>query len=411
MSSALVGRPSVERDEVEPPARLGRVLLNGAAVAAWVCLAGFAVVAAPALIAWLGDGATEPMLDVLSVAGAGWLLGLGATLTTADASWGLTPLGLTAISLVLAYRGGVWAADSSALTSGSRVGALLATATLGAGLLGGVAATLLGLDAVSVDPGEAALQAGLVTATGVTIGLLVSAERWRDALARLVPAPVAGSFAPALGALAVLAAVAAGLTTMALVGSFGTITSLLDQIDPGPAGVLALLMASLAYLPTLMIWVMEVLVGPGVDLTAQVAVSSSGVDVGPLPGFPLLGVVPEAVPGWLPLLGAATLVASGLVGGMLVHRRRAPSRDVGQLVVTGGLAGLGVGVGVAVASWAARGPMGPGDLAQVGGASALVGVIAGAVVGTCAIVTVLALTWRPTVHRPRREVNASLSES
>jgi len=411
VSSALVDRPRVEQGDGHPPERLTRALLNGAAVAAWVCVVGFGVVAAPALIAWLGAGATEPMLDVLSVAGAGWLLGLGATLSTQDASWGLTPLGLTAVSMVLAYRGGVWAGDSSALTTGSRVGALLLAATVTAGVLGGLVATGLGLDGVTVDRGEAAAQAGLITVSGVAIGLAASGGQWRDSLLQRVPAPLAGSFASAVGALAVLAFAAAGLTTMALLGSFGSITSLLDQIDPGAAGVLALLMASLAYLPTLMVWVLEVLVGPGVNLTAQVAVSSSGVAPGPLPGFPLLGVVPESVPGWLPLLGTGTMVVSGLVGGVLVHRRQAPDQGLGWVALGGGLVGLLVGGAVAVLAWAASGPMGPGDLAQVGGAPALVGVIAGVVVGACAVVTLLALRWRPTGQRPSRERNASLSES
>lgn len=410
--SALVDRSGVDQGDVGQPAQLGRVLLSGAAVGVWVCVAGFAVVAAPTLIAWLGAGATEPMLDVLSVAGAGWLLGLGATLTTADASWGLTPLGLTVISLVLAYRGGLWAADSASLTTGSRAGALLLTATVSAGAVAGVVAAQLSLAAVTVDPGEAASQAGLITASGVALGLLAIGGPWRDSLVHRIPAPLLGSLAPALGAVAVLAVAAAGLTTLAVLGSFGTITSLLNQIDPGAAGVLALLVASLAYLPTLMVWTLEVIIGPGVSLSAQVAVSSSGVDAtGPLPGFPLLGVVPESVPGWLPLLGTVTMVVSGLVGGVLVRRRRSSDQGLRRTVVSGGLVGVLVGLGVAVASWSAGGPMGPGDLAQVGGSPALAGAIAAVIVGVCAVLTVLVLEWRPTAHRPSRDLSASLSES
>jgi hypothetical protein len=330
VSSALADHPRLRSDVPDPGVSLARLLVHGAAVALWVCVVGFGVVAAPVLVAWLGSGATEPLGDALSVAAAGWLVGLGATLTTPDATWNLTPLGLTLVSLVLAYRGGVWAAESSRPTTGARVGALAAAVTVTAGGLGALTASVLTAAQVTIDPGEAGAQAALVTLTGAAVGMLAAEPDVRASLVSRLPDWVRGAAAPAAAAGATLLAGTAGVMTVALVGAFGTVSSLVEQISPGVAGVVTLLVLSLVYLPTLLLWTLAVLVGPGVDLGAQVSVTAQQVQVGPLPGFPLLGIVPETMPGWVRVLGPFVLLAAGVVTGALVARRGRVGRRGGR---------------------------------------------------------------------------------
>jgi hypothetical protein len=183
--------------------------------AAWTIVVGLAVVAAPVLLAWLGSGAREPLVDVLAVAAAGWLLALGATLSTADASWGLLPLGLTIVLVVLASRAAGWAAETCGARTRSALLVLVAAFTGTGAVLAAVAALLSGPAAglaVRVDPGEAAARALLVLGTGAAVGLLREG-RWR------VEGWSARLAIPALGALAVLVAVSAAVTTVALVAS------------------------------------------------------------------------------------------------------------------------------------------------------------------------------------------------
>jgi hypothetical protein len=406
----VAGRARLEPG-TESSVSLARLLAIGSVVAAWACVGGFAVVAAPVLIAWLGSGAQEPLVDVLSVAGAGWLLGLGATMSAGEATWGLTPLGLTLLSLVLAYRGGLWAAESSGPLSSARVAALLGSTALTSAAIGGVTASAMSLDGLSVDPGEAAAQAGLVIATGAGAGVLAIDATWRRRVAEHLPGWLTAALRPALAALAVLAAGAAAVTTAALVGSFGTMTSLLEQLDPGGAGLLALTMTCLGYLPTLMVWTLAVLLGPGVSLGSEVTVTLWAVDGGPLPGFPLLGVVPEAIPGWLPAVGALTVAGAGLAAGMLVSRRSGPQVRRWELSATAGTAGLLVGVAVAVTAWAASGPMGPGDLSWLGVNAAAVGGLAGVAVALAATLTATARAWRRGDYRPSLADSDSFSVS
>jgi hypothetical protein len=385
--------------------------MYGAAVAVWVCVVGFGVVAAPVLVAWLGDGATEPLGDALSIAAAGWLFGLGATLTPADASWNLTPLGLTLVSLVLAYRGGIWAAESSRPITGARAGALAAAATVTAATIGALAASAITVRQISIDPGDAAAQTALVTMTGAAAGLLAAEPELRGLLSARLPGWLRGGAIPAAGALATLVGVSAALMTVALVGSFGTVSSLVEQIAPGVAGLVTLLVLSLVYVPTLIVWTLAVLVGPGVSLGAQVSVTAQGVQVGPLPGFPLLGAVPESMPAWVAVIGPLAMVGAGVVAGVLVCRRVPVGGAWWQGPARSAVAGVMVAVAVSVLAWAASGGMGPGDLAWVGARAGHVGLLAGAAVGVSAAVTAAVLGWRGERYSPSRDVSESVTAS
>jgi hypothetical protein len=409
VSSALADHPRLRSDVPDPGVSLARLLVHGAAVALWVCVVGFGVVAAPVLVAWLGSGATEPLGDALSVAAAGWLVGLGATLTTPDATWNLTPLGLTLVSLVLAYRGGVWAAESSRPTTGARVGALAAAVTVTAGGLGALTASVLTVAQVTIDPGEAGAQAALVTLTGAAVGMLAAEPDVRASLVSRLPDWVRGAAAPAAAAGATLLAGTAGVMTVALVGAFGTVSSLVEQISPGVAGVVTLLVLSLVYLPTLLLWTLAVLVGPGVDLGAQVSVTAQQVQVGPLPGFPLLGIVPETMPGWVRVLGPFVLLAAGVVTGALVARRGRVGQAWWQGPATAAVSGLAVAVAVSVLTWASSGAMGPGDLAWVGVSAGAAGLVAGGAVAAAGATTAALLGRRG--YGSSRDRSASVSAS
>jgi len=408
VSSALADRAHSDELHAEPPTSIARMLAQGAAVAVWACVAGFGVVAAPVLVAWLGAGLAEPLEDALSVAGTGWLLGMGATLSALDGYWALTPLGLTLVSLLLAYRGGLWVAEGASPVTGSRLAVAVGSTALTAAALGGVVASAVTSDLVRIDPGEAAAQSGLVVATGAAVGVLsVELDRRRGLLA--APGWLVAARRPALAALAVLSAAAAGLTTVALIGSFGTITSLLEQLDPGAAGLLALLVLCLAYLPTLLVWVLAVLLGSGVSLGAVVSVNATGVDAGSLPGFPLLGVVPQTMPGWLAPAGLVTVLVAGAVAGLIAGRGYDAGHRWWEPTATVGAAAVGVAVVVALVSWAASGAMGPGDLSWVGVEAATAAGRAGVGVAAAGMVAAGVLTWR--AHRPSREASDSLSAS
>lgn len=412
MSSAVVSRPQPDGSGSAPaglPASLARLLAHGSAVGVWVCVATFGVVAAPVLVAWLGSGADEPLLDAVSVAVAGWLLGNGATVVTPDASVDLTPLDLTVVALLLAYRGGLWAGESGHPLTGTRIGVMLGSTGLTSAAIGGVAAAVLAADGFGVDPGDAAVQVGLVAGAGAAVGVLRTDAAWRRDFASRVPTWVLAAGTPVVAALALVLAASAALTTVAIVASFSTVTDTLAQLDPGAAGSFALLALCLAYLPTLLVWVLAVAVGATVSVGASVMVSAASVSTGALPGFPLLGVVPDTVPRWVPVFGGAALVAAGVVAGFMAHRsvHRVAGSAGWHAPATATLSGLAVGLAVAVATWAASGSMGPGDLAVAGAEPSRVGGVVALVVGLVAAGTAAVAAWRES----RRGQSPSLDDS
>lgn len=376
----------------------------GVAVGVWVSLAGLVVVAAPVLLAWLGEGAAEPLSDAVVIAAAGWLLGVGATVVTPDAAWGLTPVGLALVSIVLAYRGGHWIAASARASTG-----LVATSTglaaATAGLLAAGTALVVGSDVLAVGAADAAVHAGLLVLVSVAAGVVRSDHPVAGVVSSALPVVVRGSLLPAVGAAAVLLAASAALTTAAMVGSFGTITSLLGQLDPGLAGTVALFVLSLAYLPTIIVWALAVLVGPGVAIGSEVALRAGTAEAQTLPGFPLLGVVPADLPEWLPAVGVTAMLAAGVVSGLLVVRRRAADETLPTMGLRAVLAGIVVGGLVALGSCAASGPFGPGALSSVGVDVAAVGGVVACGVAVTGAACAVALSRR------RRDQSPSLSET
>jgi hypothetical protein len=159
-------------------------------------------------------------------------------------------------------------------------------------------------------------------------------------------------------------------------------------------GVLALLVLSLAYLPTAIVWAMSVLVGPGVTLGSGVSLSLGGATAGPLPGVPLLGAVPTSVPAWWLGVAAVAGVGAGAFAALLHVRRLPQGIDPLRAAAAGVGSGLLAGAGAGLAAWTATGPAGPGDLAEVGTTPAAVAAVVALAVGVVAALGASAWAWR-----------------
>ncbi|WP_207205392.1 DUF6350 family protein [Microbacterium protaetiae] len=184
------------------------------------------------------------------------------------------------------------------------------------------------------------------------------------------------------------------LTAVTGIGALGVIAALLLRGDEVIAlyqaanldatGVIVVSLAQLAYLPTLIVWALSFIAGPGFAVGTATAVSPAGTQLGVVPGIPVLGLLPESVSPWLLLLVLLPIGAGVLAGWMLRGQMPRPG-DVGagEPAVRGAStswrredygvrAGVAVGVavlsaaGAALAAWAASGAFGPGRLALVG---------------------------------------------
>lgn len=296
----------------------------------------------------------------------------------------IAPTAFAAFTMLFAARSGRRASRAGAATTGVVTG----TAVFGAVALG----VALSSES-SVAATETWLAMALPTALFVVPGAIgafvtewIEADlgpvaRLRDRIESaehgwgLVPALAARGSAIALVALA---GVSAAVLALAVVLGAGTIVALFQTAHVDALGATMLTIAQLAFLPTLMIWSVAFVAGPGFALGASTLVSSAGAQSGIVPGIPILGAVPEHVSSWLLLL-ALLPVAVGAFAGWVVRSRLCAQMPKGtqRLPVRGVLvAAIAVPAGaiIAVLSLFASGSAGPGALARVGPDPLLTGV-------------------------------------
>jgi len=171
---------------------------------------------------------------------------------------------------------------------------------------------------------------------------------------------------------------------------YATIAGLSQSLGAGVDGGIALLVAELAFLPNLVVWLAAWMLGPGFALGTGTAVAPGGTLLGPVPGIPLLG----ALPGDAPLFGVLWLLVPVLVsfvGAWLVHGERREGRPGAAArgravswwypIAVGAGAALVAAVVLGLLAWWSGGAAGPGRLADVGPDAWAVAGIAAATVG------------------------------
>ena len=129
--------------------------------------------------------------------------------------------------------------------------------------------------------------------------------------------------------------------------------------------VLGLVLIQLGWVPTMAVWALAWIVGPGFAVGTGSVFAPDLVIAGAVPSLPLLGLLPKSPVGpvgvYLPLLvTVATMLAAWRARRALQHL------TIGQALMAALAASLGVAVGALVLGWAASGPVGPGRMAQVG---------------------------------------------
>ncbi|GAA2066771.1 DUF6350 family protein [Microbacterium hatanonis] len=410
------------------------VVLLAALDAVIAAAGGVAVVLAPLTLLWVvGFGSGADWATLWPASGAIWQLGhlvpLDLTLpaeylniagidpTAASFTLSLAPLALAVFTALFAARSGRRAAQAGAPATGAVTGVVVFTA------IAAVVALTTANALATVELWQAVLFPALVFGLPAVLGAFV--ESWRldehGSIARLRSRIEHGTWGALPGllvrgtAISVtgLIGVAAAIAGAAVLLRGGEIVALFEAAHVDAAGVIVLALAQLAYLPTLIVWALSFVAGPGFALGEGTAVSPAGTQLGVLPGIPVLGVVPESSTTWLLLLALLPVSVGVLTGWMLRSRLAAmphAARDhdggllfrlvlaVSVAVVTGALAALLAVLG--------SGSIGPGRLARIGpDAGALAFTVGVEVLVGAAI---LLLLPRRASDDERREVAASV---
>ena len=238
----------------------------------------------------------------------------------------LAPLAFAAFTVIFAARSGVRASRADAWVTGVVTSSLAFAAIVTA-----VALTADNPIAL-VERWQAILVPALLFAVPALVAALVTewseagvgaVARVRDRAERL---PHHWGDVPALaargGAVVVVGLVGAGaaVAAVALFARAGQMVALFQAGDADVLGATVITLAQLAYVPTLVVWGLSFVAGPGFAVGEGTAVSPAGTQVGVVPGLPALGAVPESTTSWLLLL-ALVPVALGALAGWIARSR------------------------------------------------------------------------------------------
>jgi hypothetical protein len=175
--------------------------------------------------------------------------------------------------------------------------------------------------------------------------------------------------------------VAALVVSVLLVLNFSSVISLYEALQPGAYGIIALSIAQLALLPTVVVWVFSWLIGPGFALGVGAMVSPLGTSLQAVPALPLAGIVPQVVPSWsLAIIALPAVIAFGAGiasrtrllgetrGGLWVGDSGTPwfAQPALMSLFSALLASVVAAGGGALLAALAGGEMGPGRFVQVG---------------------------------------------
>lgn len=347
--------------DVPEPSR--RPVVAGAAAGLWSLFVGMALVSCLVMAVWAvspnSDGDTAGAWRAASYT---WLAAHQVPLELGGRLLSVLPLGAVVPGLLLTRRAARWAGQLLPAPSPREAGVLVAACAAVYGAGGAGLAWLSAVATDGADPLPALLGTAIVATLGATWGVAPDAGLLPGVRAR-IPDRVWRTVVGGLAAVVGLFAVGGVLVTVSLVRHSPHIVATAVELNAGLVGAAALTTVGALSLPTLNIWAMSVIVGPGFQVGTGDAVTAFGGQVEILPALPVLAAVPASIPDWVPVLLIAPIVLGVLAG------RIRWGRDLPTLAWTlESAVGLAIVVAMLVGglSAVAAGSMGGGRLASVG---------------------------------------------
>ncbi|MDI3240436.1 DUF6350 family protein [Arthrobacter sp. AL08] len=376
--------------------------LQGALESAQAAVISALMVAAPIFVVWATAGFQNGATDVLArLSGQSWLLihgvpllldtvGMGATAQPQSGVLSLTPLGLTLIPFLLAWRAGRRLARASYTDQ-------LWQALLGSSLVYAGFGLATGFICRTADVGVGLWSAALIPLIPFGTGMVVGARREAGSWSRLIGVDAvawlsrtsqhsrwAGSYlgsAVKAGFVALTASLAmcCVLLAVTLFIHWNLVIAVYEGLEAGPFGGAALTIAQLGFLPNLAVVALAWTSGAGVALGIGSQAGALGTAVGPLPSIPVFAALPAGTLDYAAAALVVPVLAGTLAGwwflregenhfdewlSIKIHARwftaTASTLVLGAMV--GSIAGL-LGAGLA---WLAGGSAGIGRLTEIG---------------------------------------------
>lgn len=366
------------------------VAILAAVDAAIAAAVGLAALLAPLTLLWtVAFGGAADWGALWPITGTLWQFGHGVPLDVdmsaelvravgvapeaAAFTLSVTPLAFLVFTLLFAARSGTRAARAGAWP----LGVIAGTATFV--LIAAAVALTSRVDAAHTPFALAILLPPAVYLVGAVAGAVRAV--WEDGDGGVVdrihdlvdswgdwgpvPAATVRGTAIAIAAVTAAGALAVALSTLT---RGGEVVALFQASRVDALGATVVTLGQLAYLPTVIVWAVSWLAGPGFAVGVGTAVSPAGTQLGVVPGIPLFGLLPEHTSIWM-LIVVLLPIGAGAFAGWVVRSRlvwEGTPLGIGQrLAIAGGIGALTAGI-AAVTAVLASGSIGPGRLAETG---------------------------------------------
>lgn len=288
------------------------------------------VVLVPTLLGWMLDPRPGASLaEPLGAAASLWLLVQGAHLGSGATVVALVPLVLGALAVWAASRGASRALDTADLEDEFAADLFPRSVVLVAGRWWIGYAVAVGLASALTLVGSLPLRWPSLAVPLVAVPLLALAISVRR-LARVgdvlgprfdtlvAPDVARRAWGPAVRGLMLLLGIALLLVVVAIIRSWGSVSSLQSEAGAGVLGGLLLAGVQVAALPNLALWVVSFLAGPGFSVVDGAHTSLSGSTSGLMPLVPVFGAMPE--PGDYPWVTSLVVLVPVLIGAHIGRR-------------------------------------------------------------------------------------------
>lgn len=375
------------RPEVDPGIKhypLPVAAFLGAVSAAFISLIiCFATVFVVWVLAAHGD---ESLPQVLRASGAAWLGAHLVPLTIGGNIFGLLPWGFLAVPGILCWKSMHWSLKSAQPSSARGFWLTSFYFTISYVLIASLVCLLSSTRDLFAAQLSTALHSFTIAALLSIAVVIVYAPNRHDILLSL-PEPILRGVRPGLlFAMSVYTCGALTMTVMLII-RLREVKSVTWLMAPHIVDAFFLTVLGIGYLPTLAAWATSYVLGPGFALGAASQISIHQANVGRLPAFPALAIVPNQVPRFA-FIVILVPIACAVLAFMILDRDEWTPRRQGFVpalanamgmaefvsLISAGVVG-GVAMGLVMA--AAQGPLGSEELKHVGPSPVMTGLSAG----------------------------------
>ena len=281
-------RRPVPEDHINhyPPLIAGAIAAGVAVVIGYILTLGFI------MAAWLfAAHGSESTVQVLRAAGIAWQVMHLVPLVIGTTTIGVLPWGFLVVPVLILWKATQWALKSSQpKTAIDFIRIAISISLIYSGLAG-----LIGLICSTNDLYTGITSSILLTlfvALAVTSVCIITYAPSRTILTDAMPKLIVDGIRPAVISFGLLFIAGSLLTSVALILNWAQVRAVTTLMAPGFIDGFFMTLLGIGYLPTVNVWAMSYLLGPGIMLGGGV-VNPENASPGALPAFPLLSILPS----------------------------------------------------------------------------------------------------------------------